>query len=86
MKIQKGKVAILLLALILVIPVLKGIGSIVEERAMNACTATPTSEPDSENSVEFSWSTLGWVCHETLTDKDGKPIGDTTDTHLPLFP
>jgi len=86
MKIQKGKVAILLLVLVLALPLGKGVGGIIEERAMDACTATPTSELDFEASVKFSWSPLGWVCQQTQTDQDGKPNGIMTYKNLPLLP
>ena len=86
MKIQKGKIALLLVLLVLALPLGKGVGGLLEERAMNACTATPTSEPDFEATVKFSWFPLGWVCHQTQTDQYGKPNGKITDKNLPLVP
>jgi hypothetical protein len=86
MKIQRGKIAILLVALVMLVPAGFITFGAIHERAMSACTSTPTPEPDSEVSMDFSSSPLGWVCHKTLTDKDGNPIGATVDRNISLIP
>lgn len=86
MKIRRGKIAILLFVVGLVIPALVITAIQVKERAVNYCTRTPTAEPDSLVTVEFSDSPLGWVCHKTFVDISGEPIGETIDTRLPLIP
>ena len=86
MKIQRGKIAILLVVLVMMVPAGLFTYKVIDDRAWSACTATPTPEPDSEVTKEFTWSPLGWVCHITWIDKSGKPIGDTFDKHIPLIP
>jgi len=86
MKIQRGKIAILLVVLVMMVPAVAISALSLHERAMNTCTATPTPEPDFAVTTDFSFSPLGWVCHKTLTDKDGNPIGATVDKHIPLIP
>lgn len=86
MKIQRGKIAILLVVLVLVFPASLFAYKAMDDRAWSACTATPTAEPNFSVTKEFSWSPLGWVCHKTLTDEDGNLTGDTFDKHIPLIP
>ncbi|NBQ93643.1 MAG: hypothetical protein EBU06_06950 [Micrococcales bacterium] len=86
MYIQRGKIAILLVVLMMVVPGIFITALNIRERAMNTCTATPTPEPDSKVTMDFSRSPLGWVCHKTLIDETGEPIGATVDTIIPLIP
>lgn len=86
MKIQRGKIALLLVVPMLLIPAVLIAYGAIQQRAMNVCTATPTPEPDFQASVDFSSSPLGWVCHKTPTDKSGLPIGATVDKRIPLIP
>ena len=86
MKIQKGKVAIALLVLVLLIPLSKGVGRMLEERAGNRCTATPTDSPDFSGSVDLNFDTLSWVCHREYTDENGEPNGIASTLIFPLIP
>ena len=86
MKIQRGKIALLLVVPMLLITAVLITWGIMQGRAMSVCTATPTPEPDFRASVDFSSSPLGWVCHKTPTDKSGLPIGATIDKRIPLIP
>jgi hypothetical protein len=86
MKIQKGKIAIALLALVLVFPAGKMVGSMLEELAMNRCTATPTDSPNFSASVVLNFDTLSWVCHREYTDENGEPNGITSTLIFPLIP
>jgi len=86
MKIQRGKIAILLVVLVMFVPGGVITVKLLHERATSACIATPTSEPDSQGHIEFTWSPLGWVCYKTWIDKFGKPIGETMERQLPLIP
>jgi hypothetical protein len=86
MKIQRGKIAILLVVLVMIVPAGVITVKLLHERATSACIATPTSEPDSQGHIEFTWSPLGWVCYKTFVDKLGHPLGKTLKTQLPLVP
>ena len=86
MKIQRGKIAILLVVLVMIVPAVLMSATSLHERATNICGSTPTSEPDSMSHVEFSSSPLGWVCYKTFVDKSGHPLGKTLKTQLPLVP
>jgi hypothetical protein len=90
MKIQRGKVAILLVVLVMVVP--GGIMSAfsIRETAMNACTASPPSDPlkldDFNASVDLNWSTLSWVCQREYTNEEGEPNGIAQTVTFPLIP
>jgi len=86
MKIQRGKIAILLVVLVMVVPAGLMSAASLQERATNVCNSTPTSEPDSISHVEFTWSPLGWVCYKTFVDKLDHPLGKTLKRQLPLVP
>jgi len=86
MKIQRGKIAFLLVVLVMIVPAVLMSATSLYERATNICGATPTSEPDSRYHVEFTSSPLGWVCYKTWIDKSGQPIGETMERQLPLIP
>jgi hypothetical protein len=90
MKIQKGKIAIALLVLILVFPAGKMVGSMLEERAMNRCAATPPGDSlslmDARASVDLNFDTLSWVCHREYTDENGEPNGIASTLTFPLIP
>ncbi|MEY4418062.1 MAG: hypothetical protein RIQ88_500 [Actinomycetota bacterium] len=86
MKIQRGKVAILLVVVGMVLPAIFISYKAIDNRAWSVCNATPTAEQDSEVTKDFSWSPLGWVCHKTWTDKHGRPTGEPVDKHIPFIP
>jgi hypothetical protein len=90
MKIQKGKIAIALLVLILVFPAGKMVGSLLEERAKNRCTASTPGDPqasmDFSASVDLNFDTLSWVCHRDFTDAKGEPNGLASTLTFPLIP
>jgi galactitol-specific phosphotransferase system IIC component len=86
MKIQRGKIAILLVVVVMIVPAVLMSATSLHERATNICGSTPTSEPDSLSHVEFSSSPLGWVCYKTFVDKLGHPLGKTLKRQLPLVP
>jgi hypothetical protein len=86
MKIQRGKIAILLVVLVMVLPAGLFTYKAINDRAWNACTATPTPEPDSAAHVEFTSSPLGWVCYKTFVGKTANPLGKTLMRQLPLVP
>ena len=86
MKIQKGKIAIALLALVLVFPAGKMVGGMLEERAMNLCTATPGDSPDFSALVELDWSTMSWACEREYTNEQGEKNGLASRVSFPLIP
>jgi hypothetical protein len=86
MKIQKGKVAIALLVLILMIPLSRFAGSVVEERAVNRCTATPGDSADFLAYVEFKWSSMSWACQREYTNEQGEKNGLVLRVSFPLIP
>jgi hypothetical protein len=90
MKIQRGKVAILLVLMVMVVPGGFMTAFSIRDNAMNACTASPPSDPlkldDFSASVDLRWSTLSWVCHREYTDEDGEPNGITSTLTFPLIP
>ena len=90
MKIQKGKIAIALLVLVLVFPAGKMVGSMLEERAMNRCTASPPGDPqglmDAEASVDLNWETLSWACEREYTNEQGEKNGLASRVSFPLIP
>ena len=86
MKIQRGKIAVLLVVLVFLIPLGIITAARLHERATSTCTATPRPEPDSIVRVEFTWSPLGWICYKTWTDDSGQPSEETLERQLPLIP
>jgi hypothetical protein len=86
MKIQKGKIAIALLALVLVFPAGKMVGSMLEERAVNRCTATPVDSADFLAYVELDWSSMSWTCEREYTNELGEKNGLASRVTFPLIP
>jgi hypothetical protein len=86
MKIQRGKIAILVVTLVMIVPFVFISATSLHERATSVCNSTPNSEPDSLSHVEFTTSPLGWVCYKTFVDKLDHPIGKTLKRQLPLIP
>jgi hypothetical protein len=86
MKIQKGKVAIALLVLILMIPLSRFAGSVVEERAVNRCTSTPGDSADFLAYVDFNWSSMSWTCQREYTNEEGGKNGLVSRESFPLIP
>lgn len=86
MKIQKGKVAIVLLALVLLLPLSRFAGSVVEERAVNRCAATPADSADFLAYVDFNWSTMSWACQREYTNELGEKNGLVSRVSFPLIP
>lgn len=90
MKIQRGKVAILLVLMVMVVPGGFMTAFSIRDMAMNACMATPPSETlkldDFSASVDLHWSTLSWVCHREYTDEEGEPNGLAETVTFPLIP
>lgn len=81
MKIVRGKVAIALVGVILLIPVMGLSVVALTKAAMNRCTATPTSEPDSVVTVEFKLDSFDWICHKRWVD-----TGVLEEKHISFFP
>jgi hypothetical protein len=86
MKIQKGKIAIALLALVLVFPAGKMVGSMLEERAVNRCTATPVDSANFLAYVDFNWSSMSWGCQREYTTEQGEKNGLASRVSFPLIP
>ena len=86
MKIQKGKVAVALLVLVILIPLSRFAGSVVEERAVNRCTATPLDSADFLAYVDFNWSNMSWVCQREYTNELGEKNGIASRVSFPLIP
>ena len=58
----------------------------LEERAGNRCTATPTDSANFSASVDLNFDTLSWVCHREYTDENGEPNGIASTLTFPLIP
>jgi len=86
MKIQKGKIAIALLALVLVFPAGKMVGSMLEERAVNRCTSTPVDSANFLAYVDFNWSAMSWSCQREYTNEQGEKNGLASRVSFPLIP
>jgi hypothetical protein len=80
MNIRKGW-PLVTLGTLLVVSFLFLCFAVLPKQAMNKCIETPTDEPNSSVTTEFSWGSFDWICHKTV-----EGTGEKTSRHIPLIP